>query len=62
MMENQVTLTDDELCLILMSLQMTISTYEKFVQTKGEQGLDMHTKNLFSGMKKLSERLNDQYC
>lgn len=60
-MDNNVTLTDDELSLITTSLQMTIAGTEKYLSINGENSLDHVTMEAYREMKKLYERMVGEY-
>lgn len=60
-MNNNLNLTDDELTLIVSSLQITIMGHEKYIQTNGDEKLDFKTIEAIKEMKKLYERLNKEY-
>lgn len=60
-MNNKVELSDDELSLVVTSLLMTISGYEKYIQENRESNLDIQTKEVIKDTKILYERLNKEY-
>lgn len=60
-MNNKVDLTDDELSLVVTSLQMNIMGHEKYVQMNGENTLDAYTEGIIKDMKSLLERLGREY-
>lgn len=60
-MKNNVILTDDELSLITTSLQMTIASTEKYLSINGESSLDHVTMEAYREMKKLYERMVEEY-
>lgn len=61
-MDNQLKLTDDEFSLILTSLHMTILNHKKYVEIKGEKGLDFQTKEAIRGMEKLHKKSVNEHC
>lgn len=60
-MNNNVNLTDDELSVIMTSLQMSIMSYEKYKEQNGGSNLDFNTRQAVQEMKKLYEKLNKDY-
>jgi hypothetical protein len=57
-MNNQVNLTDDELSVIVTSLQMTLMSVEQYEK---ENVLDFQTQEVKKEMKSLHERLREEY-
>lgn len=60
-MNNNVTLTDDELSLIAVSLQMTITGTEKYLSINGENSLDYASMEGYKDMQKLYKRIMEEY-
>jgi hypothetical protein len=60
-MNNQVNLSDDELSVIQTSLQLSLTSFEKYVITNGEHSLDYQTKEVYKDMQSLFDRLNKEY-
>jgi hypothetical protein len=56
---NNLTLTDNELSVIITSLQMSLMSYERFIAENGENRLDIATKNTINEMKELFNRLEN---
>lgn len=60
-MENQVTLTDDELSVIMAALDLSIKSAEMYVQVNGEDSLDLATKQASIEMREVRDRLKKEY-
>lgn len=60
-MKNEVELTDDELALFVTSLEMSLKSYEKYVDEHGKDDLDDLTKETLKEMKSLFDRLKEEY-
>jgi hypothetical protein len=60
-MNNKVDLTDDELSVIQTSLEVSIRSFEKYIEINGESSLDFQTREAFQSMKKLHAKLNKEY-
>ncbi|WP_340032575.1 hypothetical protein NSQ20_11975 [Paenibacillus sp. FSL K6-1122] len=60
-MESNITITEDELLLVMVSLTLTIQTHEKYKMNRGVEGLDFETKKALSDCKQLYEKLSKQY-
>ncbi|MET4562752.1 uncharacterized protein with ACT and thioredoxin-like domain [Lysinibacillus parviboronicapiens] len=58
---NNVELTDDELALMLTSLQITIASSEKYIERNGKEGLDDLTLDALEEMKILYEKMKSKY-
>jgi uncharacterized protein with ACT and thioredoxin-like domain len=61
MLTNNVALTDNELSVILASLDMAIMSYERYQQQNGNVGLDYQTQKGIEEMKTLRKRLEKEY-
>ena len=60
-MNNEVKLTDDELCLIQGALELMIVSQERYIATHTIKGLSLQDLETVQGMKVLHERLNKEY-
>lgn len=60
-MSNNVVLTDDELCIIQSSLDMSIAAYNNFIENNGEIVLDSETRKAIKEMKQLRNRFLKEY-
>ncbi|MDR6779447.1 hypothetical protein J2W98_003727 [Paenibacillus peoriae] len=60
-MENKASLTDDELCIVMLSLTLTIQTHEKYKMNHGKDGLDIETKKALADCRQLFDRLNKEH-
>ena len=58
---NDLTLTDDELSLVLTGLIVTLQGYEKHIELHGLDSLDTTTKKVINDMKILHDKLNKEY-
>jgi hypothetical protein len=60
-MDNQVKLTDDELCTIQTALEMSVRGVEKYAEDNGYSALDFQTKRVYNAMQELHKKLNKEY-
>ena len=58
---NNVELTDDELSLILTSLQITIANSKKYIERNGKEHLDNITLEALEEMKILFGKIESKY-
>lgn len=58
-MNNNVSLTDDELSVIVTSLELTLKSYEGYIE-KGNQ-VDVATAQVVKDARQLFDRLNKDY-
>lgn len=60
-MINKVALTDDELSLIMTSLQSTINSYDNYINQNGKEKLDLVTLQALEDMKALYNKIESEY-
>lgn len=60
-MNNTLTLTDHEICVLQTSLHMSIQSFQNYIIRCGEDRLDSVSKQTFNDMKELWERFNKEY-
>lgn len=60
-MKNEVTLTDDELSVLMASLELTIMSYEKYIAQHGEITMDFLNRKAYREAKNLHVRLKRIY-
>lgn len=60
-MTNKLELTDNELVLIVVSLDLSIKAHDAHVEKYGEDKLDNETREGIKGMRKLSDKLAREY-
>lgn len=60
-MERNVSITEEELLLVMVSLTLTIQTHEKYKMNRGMEGLDGETMKALADCKQLFERLSKEY-
>lgn len=60
-MNNSTYLTDDELSVIMVALQMALTSYDKYVAENGKDSLDIATLNGIKEMTDLYNRLNKEF-
>ena len=60
-MDNKVNLNDDELSLVVASLQITIASQERYISIHGMKGLSLQDLETIKEMKVLHERLKREY-
>lgn len=58
---NNLTLTDDELSVVMTSLQLTIMGYEKYVDENGKASVDIQTRDAYEDTKKLYTKLKNEF-